>query len=163
MFLYKYLKNGEVIYVGKTKRDINIRIREHYNTKDLPTDAEIYVCKCDTEAYINVMEVLLIDKYRPIFNIDCNSLSSERANIPFEEPEFITLEEYNELNVPIEYKRDLFGKIKAVMTDGSERKPEYCQCLEGAIPEKIYNENGYIYSICFMCQKLIRNSFRDII
>lgn len=161
MFLYKYLKNNEVIYIGKTKRDVNKRVCEHFIKKDLPDDADIFVYKCDTEAFMNVMEILLIDKYRPKYNKDCNPIGWEKANISFNEPEFIPLKEYNKQNVPVEYINNN-GDIVAIMTDGSQRKPEYCQCEEGCIPQKTYSDEGDIYDICFLCGKLIKNTFKNI-
>lgn len=161
MFLYEYIKNNEVIYIGKTTRDINLRINEHKNKKDLPDDAEIYVYKCDSEAYMNVMEILLIDEYRPKYNKDCHPMGWEKANIYFKIPCFIPLQKYNEQNVPLEYKRNIKGSIMAIMSDGIERKPKYC-CCDKSIPEVIYNENGYIYEICHHCGKLIKGSFRDV-
>lgn len=161
-FLYKYVKNREVIYIGKTSREINLRIKEHKNKKDLPCTAEIYVCKCPTEAFMNAMEVLLIDKYRPKYNKDCCPLGWEKADIPFDEPEFILLEKYNEQNIPVEYIRNIDNAIVAIMSDGTKRKPEYCQCENYSLPEKTYNGNGYIYDICILCGKLIKNSLKDV-
>lgn len=161
MYLYKYVKNNEVIYIGKTRRDINKRIKEHFQKRDLPEDAEIYVYRCSGEAYMNVMEILLIDKYRPKYNKDCHPIGWEKADIQFKEPAFIKWEEYNKMNNVYNYGRNNRGNITAYMLDGTERRPEYCQCTH-PVPEKNINSEGYVYDICVFCNKLIKGTFTDL-
>ena len=62
-FIYKYVKNNNIIYIGKTKRPLNERISEH--KADLPLECDIYYFECSSEADMNIMELFLIDKYRP--------------------------------------------------------------------------------------------------
>ena len=72
-YLYKYVLNGQIIYIGKT---INVHhsIRQHKGRKDLPLGCEIYVGECQNSASQYAFEALLIDHYRPAFNTSfiCN-------------------------------------------------------------------------------------------
>lgn len=64
-YLYKYVQNGEIVYIGKTDNLIS-RINQH--KLDLPVDCDIYVGMCPNTISQYAFEALLIDHYRPKYN-----------------------------------------------------------------------------------------------
>lgn len=76
-FVYKYVHNGVVIYVGLTDNIIR-RVAEHASGQGLEAkflpylDSEIYYHRCGNEVEMRALESLLINQYKPILNIvDC--------------------------------------------------------------------------------------------
>lgn len=83
MFVY-YFKNyyNEIIYVGKTK-DIKKRMRQHFTDGHLPIECyqnvkQIFYAKTGFSQYdTEIIETLLIDKYKPIYNTEKVFLEKE--------------------------------------------------------------------------------------
>ena len=74
--IYKYVYDGEIIYIGKTDRSILGRVRDHAKeAKFLPYlgNAEIYFFHCEDSIQTDIYEKVLINKYKPILNVDCKS------------------------------------------------------------------------------------------
>lgn len=76
-FVYKYVYNGAVIYVGLTDNIIR-RVAEHASGQGLEAkflpylDSEIYYHRCGNEVEMKALESLLINQYKPLLNIvDC--------------------------------------------------------------------------------------------
>lgn len=74
-FVYQYLYQGDVIYVGKTD-DIARRVKEHASgqgieEKFLPylDESDIYYHECGSEVEMSALERLLIHKYKPQLNV----------------------------------------------------------------------------------------------
>lgn len=75
-YVYKFLdKDNKIIYVGKTK-NLNQRIHRHFS-KDGHLSKECYenvyeieYCEFNTNTDMTMFEVYMINKYRPIYNID---------------------------------------------------------------------------------------------
>lgn len=74
-FLYKYVYNDEIIYIGMTKNIVD-RIRQHASGhatekkfKPYAEMATIYVCKCVNAEETEMLEALLIRRYNPKLNI----------------------------------------------------------------------------------------------
>lgn len=67
-YIYKYVRNNEIIYIGKTK-NLQQRHKQHLQEVDkfLKTD-ELYYFLCPTSNIMDVYETALINKYHPILN-----------------------------------------------------------------------------------------------
>lgn len=88
--VYKYVYNGEIIYVGKSDTNILNRIKNHaQETKFAPflNECEIYYALFKNIAHTSIYETYLINKYRPILN----SAMKYDDEIPFDisEPDWI--------------------------------------------------------------------------
>lgn len=162
-FIYKYVKDGQIIYLGKTKRPLNQRINEHKHKKDLPDGCDIYYFECVSESDMNIAELFLIDKYKPIYNKDCNNAEAQ-TTYSFVEPVWKPITNYY---APVlvfkEYRKTPKG-LRAIyinMRTGNERmkKVHYCEC-DVDFPEIIKCEK-YSYTICTACGHIVRNTFKE--
>ena len=69
--VYKYVYHGEVIYIGKSDKSIDQRIKGHSSEdrfKPYLQDCQIYYYPLDNPAQTTVYEILLINKYKPFLN-----------------------------------------------------------------------------------------------
>lgn len=159
-FIYKYVKDSEIIYIGKTKRPLNERINEH--KKDLPDGCRIYYFECSSESDMNIVELFLIDKYKPVCNKDCND-DAAHTSYRFEEPEWKPIDTYF---APVQiFKGHVITTdgIRAVYSDNRtgkdiQKKINYCEC-DVDFPEVI-SLKDYKYTICTECGRIVRNSFK---
>ena len=159
-FIYKYVKDGEVIYLGKTKRALNKRINEH--KKDLPDGCDIYYFECESESDMNIAELFLIDKYKPLYNKDCNS-SETQTSYSFAEPTWRPIISYRVPVLMFKTFRMTPEGLRAVYTNkktGKEvlKKINYCEC-DVDFPEVVQCDN-YQYTICTACGLIVRNTFK---
>lgn len=76
--LYILYDGIDIVYVGKSIKDVSIRIERHLNDKQF-TKAVVYVI--DSDADIHVAELYLINKYKPRYNVDCLGESVLTLNI----------------------------------------------------------------------------------
>ena len=76
-YVYKYVLNGEILYIGKTDRkDVNLRLNQHGHSGDnIPEEgwseinaAKIYYTELANEVMSDVVESELIRRYRPKYN-----------------------------------------------------------------------------------------------
>lgn len=67
-YIYKYVRNDEIIYIGKTK-NLQQRHKQHLQEagKFLQTD-KLYYFLCPTSNIMDVYETALINKYHPVLN-----------------------------------------------------------------------------------------------
>lgn len=158
-FIYKYIKDNKIIYIGKTKRPLNERVNEH--KKDLPKDCDIYYFECISEADMNIAELFLIDKYRPEYNKDCIS-DSIKTSFNYTEPEWRPLSVYyTPVKIFKGFKRqDGIKKVFYNSKTGKEsiEKISYCEC-DVDFPE-ILKHSDFQYTICTECGRIVRNSFK---
>lgn len=155
-FLYKYELNNKIIYIGKTKRNLKERIKEH--EKDLPSGCNIFYYRCN-EAEMNVLEVALINKYKPEFNKDCKT--KDTFTFSFSEPLWISFSLYSDSHF-LKYEKEN-GILYAVYEKEdklTKKKPEYCEC-DVDMP---FEEKHDTYSVCkcSFCGNLIKNSYKDL-
>ena len=71
--LYKYVYNGEIIYIGMSTRSILQRILDHEKEekfKPFIKEVEIFVCYLEQDYEITFCERSLISKYKPLLNKD---------------------------------------------------------------------------------------------
>lgn len=68
--VYKYVHNGEVVYIGKTDAENGFqnRINAHRKEHELFNKSEIYIHKCKDKTETDSLETILINAYKPILN-----------------------------------------------------------------------------------------------
>lgn len=68
--VYKYVYNGEVIYIGKTDAENGFqkRINAHKKEHELFNKSEIYIHRCKDKTETDSLETILINAYKPILN-----------------------------------------------------------------------------------------------
>lgn len=84
-YIYKYIRNNEIIYIGKT---INLtrRHKEHLKEDKFKQSDELWYFTCKNKHLMDVYEIAFINKYHPILNIADNY---NNINFDVEEPEWI--------------------------------------------------------------------------
>lgn len=93
-YVYKYVLNDEILYIGKNDTDLHSRIASHGKPGDnIPRagweelrKAEIYYLKLANATMCDVIESELIRRYKPKYNKAV--LSTEWCGLPFAEPEW---------------------------------------------------------------------------
>lgn len=106
-YVYKYISENEIIYVGKVDSDLKRRVEEHAKeTKFLPylENAEIYCMQLANATETTFMELYLINKYKPVLN--ATAKYEGISNIHVQEPEWIPYNQYlrQKEDVPAEEK-----------------------------------------------------------
>lgn len=94
--VYKYVSNGNVVYVGKTDNDLKGRIDCHSKEKKFKPflkSCEIFVAELKNGTETSVYEKLLINKYLPCLNV--TDKHKETSGIEFSEPKWIEYSAYN--------------------------------------------------------------------
>lgn len=73
--VYKYVHDGNIIYIGKSENIVQ-RINQHAKCKDLDMKfgpyidkVKVYVHECANKTEMDALEILLINKYKPVLNI----------------------------------------------------------------------------------------------
>ena len=93
-YVYKFVKDGQILYIGKSDAQNFDRIKSHGKSGDnIPekgweeiNSADIYYIITNNKTMTDVVESELIRRYHPPFN---KSKQSEWTGIPFQEPEWI--------------------------------------------------------------------------
>lgn len=122
-YIYKYVRNNEIIYIGKTK-NLQQRHRQHLQEDKFLNNDKLYYFICETSNIMDLYETALINKYHPILNIADNYTT---LNIEITEPDWLL---YNNLIVipnqqvkgnketifePIEYKNIFNASKKEIL------------------------------------------------
>lgn len=76
-YVYKYVLNKEIIYIGKTDVDLARRLFQHGKSGDnIPEEAwdeinnsDIYYAECANSSMSDTIESALINKYKPKYNV----------------------------------------------------------------------------------------------
>ena len=86
--IYKYVFNGEIIYIGQTRSSLEARITGHRNEERFSPykGAKLYYFEVKNNTELDIFERLLINKYQPILNV--NNTSADSLDIVFNEPEW---------------------------------------------------------------------------
>ena len=88
-YVYKYVNNGEIIYIGKCDSKLIQRINQHKaedKFKPYLDTCKIYYAVLANATMSDVVESELINKYKPRLNI---AKMSEWAGLGFEEPKWV--------------------------------------------------------------------------
>ena len=87
-YVYKYVEDNEIIYIGKNDTDLHTRISQHVSEKKFKEhpDAKIYYGELANSVESRFMEMMLINRYKPILNV----VDKVEGNsfIDFTEPEW---------------------------------------------------------------------------
>ena len=112
-YVYKWVYNDNVIYVGQS-RDLKNRIsKERRDKKFLSyTNANIFFVRCKNMAEMDILEKTLINKYQPQLNTTYKY--PDTIDLPFNTSalEWIDLENYDEYNEYLINSEDQVNKIK---------------------------------------------------
>lgn len=78
-YVYKYVLNGEIIYIGKSYLESFDRLRTHGHgnkSDNIPVSAhaeidkaDIYIAIFSSPQTVDILESLLINKYKPKYNV----------------------------------------------------------------------------------------------
>ncbi len=77
-----------IAYIGRTKQNINSRLRGHFKQLPMHKKVDIFsvgrieVAECRTEADMFLYEIYYINKYKPILNKDDKSQEELTVNLP---------------------------------------------------------------------------------
>lgn len=80
--VYKYVHNGEVVYVGQTNRGIQKRVKEHCKEIRFMGLTNIEYYEVADEATARRHEAYWIARYKPVLNIQRPSLSTVMKRRP---------------------------------------------------------------------------------
>ena len=82
-YIYRYLHNGKVVYVGQTKNELRLRIKQH--CKEIAffglTEIQYIEIPNATSKILNSTEEFYIDYYNPILNQRCRPELIEKENL----------------------------------------------------------------------------------
>lgn len=67
-YLYKYVSNDNIVYIGQTI-SLKRRVQQHTQDKLYNFKGEIYYTTCGSKKELDLLEAILINKYKPEFNI----------------------------------------------------------------------------------------------
>ena len=112
-YIYRlYDEDKNVIYVGKTKGNPKIRVRNHFDLWSIKVRYFDYV-KLD-EMNASIYEIYLINKHRPKYN---RQFKFDDVKILFELPEleFCDLIYVEDAGVDLEYYEELYDKLKEML------------------------------------------------
>jgi len=120
-YVYKYVLNNEIIYIGKTDTFLKNRISQHGKPGDnIPKEAwedinnsDVYYITLNNSTMSDVVESELIRRYKPRYNV---AKTSEWSGLPFPEPEWVKYDQQLQAD-PIEKK--------AVKKEKTNQKEKY--------------------------------------
>ena len=109
--IYKYVYDGEIIYIGKSDNSILNRVKSHKNEekfKPYLDKAVVYYIECKNPAHTQILETYLINKYKPCLNASFKY--EDDLDIDIQEPEWHLLSELKETEKNAKQPKKL-GKI----------------------------------------------------
>ena len=91
--IYKYVYDGEIVYIGQARSSLENRIRYHRSEERFVpyADAEIYYFEVMNTTELDIFEKTLINQYHPTLNVSNNAPESIGLEL-VEEPEWIKYE-----------------------------------------------------------------------
>lgn len=119
-YIYKYVYNDEIIYIGKTDSDLKGRIKCHskeYQFQKYLSDAKIFYYECKNPAHTAILEIYYINKYKPILNKamkyddDLDIYIKDVDWIPIDESTTTT---FRQISKPTERLKIIEERIKAI-------------------------------------------------
>lgn len=130
--VYKYVKDGKIVYVGKTDSSLKSRVRGHAHEEKFQDylGADIYYIRLKNPTETTVFEKILINKYRPVLNVVDNY--EDTVDIDFVEPDWI---KYIDGSNYQKVKEDIEREILDIQQRLSEAESE----------KKIHSDNDIIH------------------
>lgn len=142
-YVYKYVFDGEIVYIGKNDTYLIDRIYQHtLETKFRQCkDAEIYYAELRNSTESSVMEMLLINKYKPRLNV---TFVQDGLSIDFQEPEWIKYDEKDFKNT-FDYKAGLRDRLRSPGRDCvpawlEDSMPVFCKPYENAVLKFVHGQ-----------------------
>lgn len=89
-YIYKYVYNNDIIYIGKSDSSIINRINCHSREEKFQpylNSCKIFYFECKNNAETTIMECYLINKYKPILNVSMKY--SDDLSINITEPKWL--------------------------------------------------------------------------
>lgn len=96
-FVYKYLLDNQILYIGKVDSDLRRRVEKHTKEekfKPYLDHAEIFCIPLANPTETTFLELYLINKYKPILNVVAKY--EGMSNIQLQEPDWIPYAKYLE-------------------------------------------------------------------
>ena len=131
-YVYKYVLNDEIIYIGKSNQENFNRLRQHGNgneSDNIPVAAhreidaaKIYIAGFESALVTDAIESLLIQKYRPKYNV---RVTNTYEGLDCGEIKWIPLEE---LQMDFGSDYPTFGQL-LMNYQNNKRRTEYLQNL----------------------------------
>lgn len=162
-YVYKYVYNDEIIYIGKSDSNLEHRIDQHKREEKFKPylKSQIYYIKLANRVMSDVVESELIRRYHPKLNV---SKMSEWCGLNFVEPEWIIFQPSSKRNGKLEVNqnvllgRKLSGiKIRKHKVKQMRKELDCYLCMSYYFCPKILNmyrkglyeenEDNYIFSI----------------
>lgn len=127
--IYKLVKDGNIVYIGKSDSSILSRIMNHTKEEKFAdySGSEIFYFEVKNSTETTIYEKLLINKYKPILNV--TDVHDESVDIPFEEPE------WKPFDIEEETEREKQKKAEIRAKERERRKSEHNAAYE-RIPRK---------------------------
>ncbi len=161
-YVYKYVYNGEIVYIGKNDTDLISRIKQHEKeNKFLPyIFSDIYYITLENKVETRIMETMLINRYKPKLNI-ADKANGTGLAIEFTEPHWEKYEEKNFIKQNKEYKlskkakKIVEEKINYLWLDISyfdffyQIKNSFCDIGDNRVALKLLCKRKDLYPICF--------------
>ena len=165
-YVYKYVLDDEIVYIGKNDTDLHSRIYQHtLEDKFQPVkDAQIYYIELQNSVESRVMEELLINKYKPVLNI----VSKQRGlSISFEEPPW---REYAAPKKPKKKQKPKTGSvgIKTLWDSLPRNKQDFlkrcvsCERISFKTISELAGIDNNLYDIKFFLQEIYDISVEKI-
>lgn len=128
-YVYKYVYNNEIIYIGKNDTNLISRLNSHGKIGDnIPEEgwseinnSDIFYCELANSTMSDVIESELIRRYKPKYN---KAKTSEWSGINFEEPnwvKFVDKDTFNDIKTEKDLKKEI-SNLKYELNELQEKR-----------------------------------------
>lgn len=138
-YVYKYVYNGEIVYIGKNDTDLKTRIKQHEREEKFQPylKSDIYYIEVANKIMSDVVESELIRRYKPKLNV---AKMSDWSGLEFTEPEW---EKFISKNKNQTIKEERYVCEKFIVPDGDIHELRYI--YENKDKAIIDGKNVYLY------------------
>lgn len=114
-YVYKYVYDGEIVYIGKNDTNLKNRIKQHEKEEKFQPylSSVIYFIELANKAESKAIETFLINKYKPSLNV-ADKYESISDFLEFTEPEW---KEYGIKKVEYNIKKEEDIRLKRIKED----------------------------------------------
>lgn len=145
-WIYMYKLDGEVIYIGKTDRNLIKRLRDHGRKGDnIPECAwndlnksEIYFAKMPSSKLADTYEWELINKYHPRYNVQ---KQESWDGTTLEEPQWTKYESPQEIIVSLNKRLNSLLRENFALKSDNEVLQQEIIVLKHMIDNRTYSDN----------------------
>lgn len=148
-YIYKYVVDNKIIYIGKTKRRLCERIDEHAREiKFLKylSKAKIYWFACEFQLEMDLAERILIVRYKPELNI-IDNIDVDLKSIQYQEPIWYAYESWRDVDDSPDIK--CFDDPQDNMIDALEQQDILWQNFESLLEYwfELYTQLEHVHNI----------------